>query len=202
MRQRVIAAAVAAAALTLGGCGGDDDEPDRAATPTATPAATEPGDEATETATPTATATATGGAAEGGPAQALAEQTVQARGARDTTVDIRVLSLAVAGRLATLTLEFSAHDPSAAPDDTFTLYDLNGSNTLFVTLLDTVNLRRYKVVQDTSGQFLESRDSRTAVPLDGTATAEYTFAAPPADVTEIDVSVGDWPTFRDVPIER
>jgi hypothetical protein len=42
----------------------------------------------------------------------------------------------------------------------------------------------------------------TDVPLDSSTTAHYTFAAPPPDVTEIDVSVGDWPTFRDIPITR
>jgi hypothetical protein len=38
--------------------------------------------------------------------------------------------------------------------------------------------------------------------LDSTTTAQYTFAAPPPDVTEIDVAVGDWPPFRDITIAR
>lgn len=187
-------------ALSLGGCGGGDDDgggnrnspEDRADAPAAT---TEP--EETAMATPTA-------AVEEGAEDALAEQTgLKARSARTTTVDIAVLSLEVAGKLATLTLSFTAHDPEAAPDTSYSLADLNGSSpTLSVTLLDPVNLRRYMVVKDSDDDALESRDDFVDVPLDASATAKYTFAAPPPDVTKIDVSVGDWPTFRDVPIER
>jgi len=189
-------------ALSLAGCGGGDDDgdgdsADRAATPTATEAPEESG--ATggpeETATPSATA-------EGETEATLAEQTVKARGEGEATVDIAVTGLQVDGELATLTLSFTPHDPEAAPDTEYSLHDLNGENALFVTLLDSVNLKRYQVVEDSAGNALESRDSLTRTSLDAPVTAQYTFAAPPADVTEIDVSVGDWPTFRDVPIER
>jgi hypothetical protein len=188
-RRAVVA--LCAGALILAGCGGGDDdgdEPDRAATPAGTGSPAEPG----ATAEPQATATP----------EALAEQTVQARGSRETTVDIKVLGLEVGGRLATLTLQYGAHDPEAAPDAEYRLVDLNGGNRVFVTLVDPVNLKRYHVVEDTSGESLETADIDVTVPVDGTATAEYTFAAPPPGVAEIDVSVGDWPTFRDVPIRR
>ena len=104
--------------------------------------------------------------------------------------------------LATLTLSYAVQDPEAAPDEEWSLYDLNDQQPLYVSLVDPVNLRRYKVVHDSDGQALESGEVETKVPNEGSTTAQHTFAAPPADVTEIDVAVGDWPAFRDIPITR
>jgi hypothetical protein len=183
-------------ALSLGGCFGGDDDGDGGsqAQNTDTPAATSAPE---ETATATATATA-----EDGTEDAVATQTVKARGARETTVDIAVLGLRVDGELATLTLSFTPHDPEAAPDTEYTVGELNDGNHLFVTLVDPVNLKRYEVVEDSDDNVLETRAALTSVPLDASVTTQHTFAAPPPDVSELDVSVGDWPTFRDVPVER
>jgi hypothetical protein len=189
--SRIAVVTLCAGALVIGGCGGGDDggdDPDRTPTPAANGSPAEPG----ATAEPQETAT---------PA-ALAEETVKARGASGTTVDIQVVGLKVSGQLATLTLQYTAHDPEATEDTQYRLVDLHGGDTLFVTLVDPVNLKRYHVVEDTSGERLESADIDVDVPVDTPATAEYTFAAPPAGVEKIDVSVGDWPTIRDVPIER
>jgi hypothetical protein len=197
MRRVWIGTALCALVL-VSGCGGDDDDsPERAETPAATTAP-----EATaapeETTAPEATPTP-----EGAPEpEPIAEQTVKAIAARETTVDMAVLGLEVNGELATLRMSFGVHDPEAAPDDEFSLWDLNGGQPLYVTLVDPVNLRRYKVVRDSDGSPLESGYIETEVLLDSTTPAQYTFAAPPPDVTEIDVSVGDWPLFRDVPIAR
>jgi hypothetical protein len=197
-RSRIVVIALCGV-LSLGGCGGDDDDggdansPDnRAGTPTATS-----GPEETATATPTP-------APEDEAEEALATQTVKARGgnARSTTVDLAVQSLRVDGELATLTLAFTPHDPEAAPDTEYSIEDLHGGVNLFVSLVDTVNLKRYLVVEDSGQDRLETPTHITDVPLDATVTTEHTFAAPPAGVSEIDVSVGDWPPFRDVPIER
>jgi hypothetical protein len=187
-------------ALALGGCGGGDDGDDSggaAATPTATSEAP-----AEETATPTPTETPDPATVEGAPEDAQATQTVKARGARNTTIDLAVLGLEVQGKLATLTLSFTVHNPEAAPDADYSLYDLNGEEALLVSLIDPVNLRRYNVVKDSSGEELQSGYIQTRAALDVPETARYTYAAPPPDVTKIDVSVGDWPTFRDVPIQR
>ena len=186
-QSRIAVIALCAAALSLSGCGGGDDDggdADRAATPAATEAPAQP----EASATPAAS-------------ESLAEQTVDARGARETTLDIEVLGLKVGGELATLTLQYTAHAPDAGPDTTYRLVDLHGSN-VFVTLVDPVNLKRYHVVEDTSGESLETAAIDVDVPVDGSTTGEYTFAAPPSGVDKVDVSVGDWPTFRDVPIER
>jgi hypothetical protein len=192
-------------ALIVGGCGGDDDgggasndaQQDEAATPAAT-------DETEGTTTPTATATAEVETEAGGTAEnAIAEQKdLKARGARETTVDIAVTGLQVDGELATLSVSYTMHSPEAAPDTSYSLYELNGQSPLYVSLVDPVNLKRYTVVEDSDGQSLQTNAVRTDVPLDASATAQYTFAAPPPDVMEIDVSIGDWPAFRDVPIQR
>jgi hypothetical protein len=205
IHRAAVVAALCAGGLIAGGCGGDDgdsgsERQNQAANPTRTPTATA---ESEQTATPTPTAEGTaspeGGAVEG----ALAEQTgLKARGARETTVDIAVTGLEVDGELATLSLAFTMHEPEAPEDTSYSLYDLNGQQPLYVTLVDPVNLKRYNVVQDSSGQKLETGAVETDVPIDSSTTAHYTFAAPPPDVTEIDVSVGDWPTFRDIPITR
>jgi hypothetical protein len=187
-QSRIVVVALCAGALALAGCGGGDDggdDPDGAGTPAKT---AEPG----ATASPEETAAP----------EALAKETVKARGTSEATVDVEVTGLAVSGQLATLTLQYTAHDPEAAEDAQYRLVDLHGGDTLFVTLVDPVNLKRYHVVEDTSGERLESADIDVDVPVDTPTTAEYTFAAPPAGVEKIDVSVGDWPTLRDVPIER
>jgi hypothetical protein len=189
--SRIAVIALCAATLGAGGCGGGDDDadnPDRAASPAANGSPAEPG----ATASPEETATP----------DALAKETVDARDSSEKTVDIEVTALRVSGRLATLTLRYTAHDPEAAGDAQHRLVDLHGGRTLLVTLVDPVNLKRYHVVEDTSGERLESADIDVDVPIDKAVTAEYTFAAPPAGVEQIDVSVGDWPTLRDVPIER
>jgi hypothetical protein len=192
--SRIAVVALCAAALALGGCGGGDDggdDPDRAATPAAGGSSAEPG----ATAEPEETASAES-------PEAVTKVTVDAREAGETTLDIEVLGLKVSGELATLTLQYTAHDPEATADAEYRLVDLHGGSTLFVTLVDPVNLKRYHVVEDSSGERLESADIDVTVPVDDSVTAEYTFAAPPAGVDKIDVSVGDWPTIRDVPIER
>jgi hypothetical protein len=200
LRFFVVALLALVLAIFAAGCGGDDDGgdgQDQAATPEATAEATAEGQ-----ATATATATAEGDepAAEGAVPAAIAEQKgLKARGAKETTVDIAVTGLKVDGELATLSLAFTMY---GSEDTSDSLFELNGGYRLFVTLVDPVNLKRYMVVTDSDGRELQSDASETYVPQDGTTTAQYTFAAPPPNVTEIDVAVGDWPIFRDVPIER
>ena len=187
------------AVLMLGGCGGGDDDggdnPDGADTPAAT-AESGGTNEAEGTATPTA------GTVEEEP---LAQQAVRARTTPSATVDVAVLSLKVDGELATLELSFTPHDPEPEdPDAQYSVEELHGRapTALLITLVDPVNLKRYMVVNDSRDNALETNTATARVDLDQTITTKHTFAAPPPDVTKIDVSVGDWPTFRNVPIER
>jgi hypothetical protein len=190
---RIAVLALCGALLVVGGCGGGDgdDDGNSAATPTATASPAEPG----ATAEPGGTEEPAGG-------EAVATQTVEARESGETTLDIEVMGLQVSGELATLSLRYTAHDPEPDEDAVHRLVDLHGGRRLFVTLVDPVNLKRYHVVEDTSGESLSALDLNVDVPVEDSVTADYTFAAPPADVDTIDVSVGDWPPFRDVPIER
>jgi hypothetical protein len=189
------------AALIAAGCGGGDDDDGSQSGQGATATPTTEGSGGT--ATPTATATAAAGGEPAGSPPTLAEQTgLKARGARTTTLDIAVNELSVHGELATLRVTYSVHDPEAEPDASFSLYDLNDQQPLYVSLIDPVNLKRYNVVADSDSHKLQSGEVETKVPLDDSTDAQYTFAAPPADVEEIDVAIGDWPTFRDVPIQR
>jgi hypothetical protein len=183
--------------IGLAGCGGDDDGGETPENRADTPAATSAPEE-----------TAAGSATEEPAAseEVVAEQTVRSRTQATTTIDIAVQSLRVEGELAELVLTFTPHDTDPESwDDTTSITDLHatgGGSTPFVTLVDTVNLKRYVVVNDSEDNELETNLDITRPELDSPATSTHTFAAPPPDVTEIDVSVGDWPTFHDVPIER
>jgi hypothetical protein len=191
MGQFRVAVVALCAALLVGCGGGDGDDGNSAATPTPTGSPAEPG----ATAEPGGTEEPAGG-------EAAAKQTVEAREAGEATLDIEVIGLRVSGELSTLSLRYTAHDPEAGEGSDHRLVDLHGGRRVFVTLVDPVNLKRYHVVEDTSGEELQTADLDVDVPVDGSVTAEYTFAAPPDGVDKIDVSVGDWPPFRDVPIER
>ncbi|GAB3658276.1 hypothetical protein GCM10027589_18770 [Actinocorallia lasiicapitis] len=68
------------------------------------------------------------------------------------------------------------------------------------SLLDPVNLKRYTVVKDSDGNLL-APDS-VALAVGQPVSLSFTFAAPPQDVTRVDVQLGDMPPFRNVPISR
>lgn len=184
----------AAAALALAGCGGDD-------TKTVTAAPGGAGGAGTSQGT-TDTGGSGGGSEPADSGVALAKQTVRAMGSKDGTVEIAIRGLKVQGRLLRLTMSFAPKFPSASQDTSISLYDMNGGNSLYVTLVDPINLKRYVVVKDSSGDSLEPPVVYTKAPNGGSLTGTWTFAAPPAGVDKLDVQVGQWPTFNDVKIER
>ncbi|MFB4300724.1 hypothetical protein [Actinomadura sp. NTSP31] len=120
----------------------------------------------------------------------------QAPGAK---VDIAIMGLRVKGRLATLTAQFTPHVPGA---QRINAYRLNGEHGLGTSLIDPVNLKRYVVVKDTGGKELQTDDIFTNMTNDQATPFYYTFAAPPENVKSIDVQIGSWPTFRDIPVAR
>jgi hypothetical protein len=134
----------------------------------------------------------------------LAQQTVKAPDSKDGTVDIAVLGLAVQGQLATLTVRFTPHFPSAAPDDSISLYDMsdNAMSQDEVSLVDPVGLKRYLVLQDANRSWLGADEDGTRAVNNSSVSAQWTFAAPPPSVTKIDVDLGPFPPFNDVPISR
>jgi len=69
------------------------------------------------------------------------------------------------------------------------------------SLLDTVNLKRYVVVKDSANNTL-GPDLHGDMNNNAANTLNFTFAAPPDNVKAVDVQIGKFPIFRDVPIER
>jgi hypothetical protein len=200
-RSRVVVVALCGV-LGQAGCGGGDDDggnspEDRADAPAATGAPEETAEGA---------ATETPATTEEPATEALAQTTVESRTSKDTTLEIAVRSLAVEGELAKLELSFTPHSSDPDSFETGTsideLHAAGGGSVPLVTLVDTVNLKRYLVVRDSNDNALETDLRITRPELDATAVSQHTFAAPPPDVTKIDVSVGDFTTFNDVPIAR
>lgn len=185
----------AAAALALVGCGGDDTK-----TVTVAPGAAGAGGGATQTTTSSAGASSAGGAAQ--PGEALAKKTVPALNSKDGTVEIAIRALKVEDRLMRLTMSFAPKFPSAAPDESINLFEMHGKSTMYVTLVDPVNLKRYVVVKDADRKALEPDQVFTAAVNGASVTGTWTFAAPPADVEKLDVQVGEFPPFSDVEVQR
>ncbi|MWA00612.1 hypothetical protein F8568_009515 [Actinomadura sp. LD22] len=130
----------------------------------------------------------------------IAKATFDSPMAPGAKVDIAVMGLRVKGKLATLTLQWTPHVTGAGNDPT--PYRLNGKHGVDASLIDPVNLKRYVVVTDSSTRRLESDEVLTTLPNDRTTMTSHTFAAPPSNVKSIDLQLGSWPAFRDVPIER
>ncbi|NKZ03919.1 hypothetical protein [Actinomadura latina] len=121
--------------------------------------------------------------------------------AKGATVDIAIMGLKVKGKLATLSAQFTPHIP-ADEADRINAFGLNGRHGLGTSLIDPVNLKRYVVVKDSGGKELETDDIFTKLTNDQPTPFFFTFAAPPESVKSIDVQIGTWPMFRDIPVER
>lgn len=133
-------------------------------------------------------------------AEPVTKATFDSPAAPGGKVDIAIMNLKVRGRLATLNTEFTPRLPSG-PDST-TPYRLNGRQGLDVSLIDPVNLKRYVVVKDSRGRELATDDVTTHIRNNERGHVHFTFAAPPEDVKALDVQIGAWPAFRDIPVER
>jgi hypothetical protein len=209
VRRRIAIAPAAAVVLGLAvaACGGgvkNSSARSSASSGTTGPVAGSQITTGTGTIAESGTTTAATGATSGAATTALAQQTVKAPNSRDGTVDIAILGLAVQGQLATLTARFSPHFPSAAPDDSISLYDMsdNALDPRDVSLVDAVGLKRYLVVEDANNNSLGADEVNTEAVNNSSVIAHWTFAAPPPDVTKLDVELGPFPPFNDIPISR
>jgi len=135
-------------------------------------------------------------------AAAVKQQTARVLGKLKGTVVLGVSAVQVRGKLATVELTFSPTVPEEPADKTVSLYDVNGGQPVTMTLVDTMNLKRYAVVQDANGRDLQPQEVGLSTLPGGSATGTYTFAAPPSGVTAIDVYFANFPPFRDVPVSR
>ncbi|WP_055483853.1 hypothetical protein [Sphaerimonospora mesophila] len=148
----------------------------------------------------------TGSTAAGGdaaaPTPALAEATFPAPFAKGATVDVALHGLKRRGQLLDLTFSLTPHAPDGSgAREKLSPYRILGQNSFNVTLIDTVNVKRHVVVEDSEGKTLKPDDVFTTILLDQQGMLTYTFAAPPADVTRMDVHIANWTPFHDVPVE-
>lgn len=217
--SRVLPAIAVLAGLTTG-CGlpigGDSTTPNAvSATTIATPdtAAQQPvADTVSDTTNDTTTdSTGTDAAAASGdvasastPTETLAKATFPAYFAKGATVDVAIHRLKRRGQLLELSFSLTPRAPvGSGARERLSPYRIIGqSGTFQVDLIDTVNLRRHTVVKDSSGKKLKPDDVFTTILLDQPGMLTYTFAAPPADVTKMDVHIANWPPFHDIPVQE
>ncbi|HEY8480772.1 MAG TPA: hypothetical protein VIL71_13185 [Spirillospora sp.] len=117
-------------------------------------------------------------------------------------IDIAIMGIKVHGKLATLTAQFTPHLPAGSETTHPNLYEMNGEYSIQAALIDNVNLKRYVVVEDSSTTQLQTHEINVRIPNHKTHTFTFTFAAPPESVKKVDVQIGQWPTFRNIPVER
>lgn len=134
-------------------------------------------------------------------AKPVVKGTFDSPAAKGATVDIAIMGLRAKGKLATLTVQLTPHLP-ATDKRRINAYVLNGEHRLGTSLIDPVNLKRYLVVEDSDHGKMETDDIFTNMTNDQAAPFSFTFAAPPENVKSIDVQIGSWPMFRDIPVER
>jgi len=117
------------------------------------------------------------------------------------TVDVKIHGLHRTGKLAVLSVSLTPHVPGEHDDD-ISPYDINGNRGLYPYLVDPVNAKRHVVLKDAKGAELGSHDVFTNGRNNTPMYLRYTFAAPPENVSTVDVYIGEWPPFRNVPLER
>lgn len=183
MRRIMIAAGLAlSAALLTSGCqlvgGGSND-----AKGTQSPG--------TRQAQPAATA---GPQASGAPTVSK-QVTIPIPGEQGETYTLGFGGLAVKGQLATLTLVWTPH---GIGDGNISIFEMSAGD---FTMIDSVNLKRYKIVHDSTGDEL-SPNINTAETGNNQPIAEtYTFAAPPGNAS-MDIYLDNRRLFESVPVTR
>ncbi|OHV38416.1 hypothetical protein CC117_15655 [Parafrankia colletiae] len=178
------------AGLVAAGCSGSgDSEPPAPSSSGGTAAGSSP-----------ATTASGGPATAPGPSTPSASRTTRIQGAGGD-VDVGFVGLRADGRLVQLDLLFTpryARDPGAE----ISLYEMAGRRDAAVTLVDTTNLLRYSVVQDSGGAALGAAAGTLRTRNNVAVSASYMFAAPPPDVTSVDVYLNDRLIVDDAPITR
>jgi hypothetical protein len=132
----------------------------------------------------------------------IAKAVHEAPFAEKATLEIAVHSLKRRGKLADLVISLTPRVPEGVQvDEKLSPFEINGRNVFRVYLIDTVNLKRHMVVRDANRRLLEPDEVFTSIRIGQRAMLTYTFAAPPENVTKMDVHVGNFPPFTDVPLE-
>lgn len=203
MRARILSASTAVAvavALALTACSSEEKEGpgDQGASSPAASASPSP------TGSASADPEENGSAAAGVGLEALANPvaTVEAKtGMEDDpegTVKVDILGLKRKDKLLILT---AAVTPKTSLAERQNLFEVLGDRSWFPTLVDTANLKQYSVVRS-GGSRLSSGDLSVEAASGQPMFVYAAFAAPPADVTSINVLFADSiPVLTDVPIQ-
>jgi hypothetical protein len=188
--RNVLAAGLAAALVGVAGCSGslvgggaggtDPAAPKTGATVAAAPAA--PGVDAEAFRNPLASV----------------EVPMPLDGDQAAKVKVDLLGLKRQGKVLNLT---AAITPTTTLSEDFNLYELVGKTTWKPRLVDVENLKLYSVVANSSGGTLQSESIGDRVPAGAPLLVYAIFAAPPGNVSAINVQVADQiPAFENVPI--
>lgn len=157
-----------------------------------------PGKTSQSTGGPQAQAAPTSGPTSSGVPSVSKQVTMPIPGSQGETFTLGFASLKVRGQLATLTLTWTPHGIGSDADS---INDMNGGvgDNGEISMVDTVNLKRYVIVKDSEGYGLESDKVDTQAANDQAVPATYTFAAPPANAS-MDVYLDQRPVFESVPV--
>jgi hypothetical protein len=197
------AAGVLALAVLMAGCSSGEEADGTAGTSTAaSPSAPSPS--GSTGAGSSVDAQENGSADAGGGLEALANPvaTVQAKTGMeedpDGSVKVDVLALKRKDKLLIMTAAVTPRNSLAEPQSLFTVL---GKHSWFPTLVDTKNLKLYSVVRS-GGSRLSSKDLGVKAASGQPMFVYAVFAAPPADVTSINVQFADGiPALNDVPVQ-
>lgn len=114
------------------------------------------------------------------------------------TVKVDLLGLKRKDKLVVLTAAVTPTTTYTSPQN---LFRVLGSNSWLPSLIDTVNLKQYRVVR-ADGRNLSSNDLVVRAGSGQPMFVYAVFAAPPPDVTKVNVLFSDAiPAFSDVPIQ-
>lgn len=201
MRVRVISAAtMTVLALTATGCSGSGSEKETTGTSAVAPTSPSASTSAGASANPEEN----GSAAAGVGLEALANPiaTVEAKTGMEQdpegTVKVDVLGLKRKDKLLVLTAAVTPQNSLAEPQS---LFRVLGSHSWMPTLVDTVNLKQYSPVR-AGGTSLRTGDLMVKAGSGQPMFVYAVFAAPPADVTKINVLFADSiPVLTDVPVQ-
>ncbi|OAA23145.1 hypothetical protein UG55_104011 [Frankia sp. EI5c] len=140
------------------------------------------------------------GAATAAPGTPAVSRTTRIQGAGGD-VEVGFVELRVDGRLVQLDLLFTPRY-AADPGKEISLYEMAGRRDAAVSLVDTANLLRYTVVKDSDGAALGAAAGTTRTRNNVAVPASFAFAAPPPEVTAVDVYLNDRLIVDDAPITR
>lgn len=206
---RLITAGALVGALVLAGCSADS-EKGNADGPNQGTSSGESADSSPSTDDPDAKAAAEEAAKAGidpaNPPKPIASVTTAAdvEGDPKATVKIDLLSLKRDGKAVIAAYAFTVNAAEGASDEPRWIYHYLGGDAWSPTLVDTKNLKLHKVLQSDSDVAPEKAqtDSQGVKFKPGQTVYAYAmFAAPPEDVTKMDVVMGDnVPAIPNVPL--